>query len=77
MFNFKQEKCNYIYNNNVDFIDTKKINVLGRWNSKYKAALYKITKYHRIEQNFESGYNEGLEIEVLGFMLYDNFNEKQ
>lgn len=43
----------------------------------YKAALYKITKYHRIDQDSESGYNEGLEIEVLGFMLYDSFIEKQ
>lgn len=41
----------------------------------YKALLYKITKYHRLDQSSKSGYNDGIKIEILGFTIYNNFLE--
>lgn len=41
----------------------------------YKALLYKITKYHKLDENSKSGYNDGIKIEILGFTIYNNFAE--
>lgn len=39
----------------------------------YKALLYEVTKFHRINVNALSGYDEGLEIKILGIQVYSNF----
>lgn len=41
----------------------------------YKALLYKITKYHKLDENSKDGYNDGIKIEILGFTIYNNFVE--
>ncbi len=38
----------------------------------YRAILYKVTKYHTINFNSESGYTDGLSIEILGIEIYNN-----
>lgn len=40
----------------------------------YKALTYKISKVHRLNHNSESGYEDGLIIELLGFEIYNNVN---
>lgn len=42
----------------------------------YKALLYKITKYHQINERSESGYNDGIGIEILGLEIYNNVKNK-
>ncbi|MDD4831529.1 MAG: DUF4825 domain-containing protein [Bacilli bacterium] len=41
----------------------------------YKALLYKITKYHKL--NSVSRYDEGWKIEILGIKIYDKINSKE
>ncbi len=43
----------------------------------YRALLYSITKYHQLDHNSETGYRDGIGIEVLGMQIYkrlDNSN---
>ncbi len=43
----------------------------------YKAILYKITKYHKSDFEYELGYKKGWKIEILGIKVYDQItNEK-
>ena len=41
---------------------------------RYRAILYDVTKYHQLDLEAETGYNDGWEIKLLGFSVYDNFN---
>ena len=44
----------------------------------YKALLYSITKVHRLNTESTTGYEEGIEIKILGMKIYDNVKyEKQ
>lgn len=38
----------------------------------YKALIYKISKVHRLAENLEKGYEDGVIIEVLGIEVYNN-----
>ena len=38
----------------------------------YQAVLYSIENVHRLDHNSESGYIEGIVINVLGFEIYNN-----
>lgn len=38
---------------------------------KYQALLYSVTKYHKLDHTSESGYVNGIRIEVLGMKIYD------
>ncbi len=38
----------------------------------YKAITYKVLKVHRLDEDSETGYKDGLIIEILGFKIYDN-----
>ena len=38
----------------------------------YKALTYKLSKVHRIVEDLEKGYEDGIIIEVLGIELYNN-----
>ena len=38
----------------------------------YKAITYKVLKVHRLDENSETGYRDGLIVEILGFKVYDN-----
>lgn len=40
----------------------------------YKAIAYKISKVHRLNMNAETGYDNGIIVEILGFKVYDNVN---
>lgn len=40
----------------------------------YKAITYKISKVHRLNMNAETGYDNGIIVEILGFKVYDNVN---
>lgn len=42
---------------------------------KYKSLIYEITKYHRLDNNYKSGYNNGLKIKLFGITFYNNFKE--
>ena len=41
---------------------------------RYKAVLYDITKYNRLDLEAETGYNDGWNIKILGVTVYNNFN---
>lgn len=41
----------------------------------YKSLIYKITNYHRLDDAYEHGYLEGIEIQVLGIPIYKNINK--
>lgn len=41
----------------------------------YKALLYTITKYHRLDSNSETGYKDGIGVEILGMKLYNNMED--
>lgn len=36
----------------------------------YKALLYNVTKYHIINENSQTGYDDGTKIEILGIQVY-------
>ena len=38
----------------------------------YRAVLYSIEDVHRLDHNSESGYIEGIVINILGFEIYNN-----
>ncbi len=38
----------------------------------YTAILYRITKYHRINEQAVSGYTDGIGIKILGFEVFNN-----
>ena len=43
----------------------------------YKALIYKVTKYHRIDLvESETGYIDGIGIEILGLEIFNNTNKK-
>lgn len=42
---------------------------------KYKSLIYDITKYHRLDNTYKSGYNNGLTIKLFGITIYNNFKE--
>ncbi|MGP1602703.1 hypothetical protein [Treponema sp.] len=37
----------------------------------YKAVLYEIIKYHRLDRQSDTGYKTGLEIKVLGKTVFN------
>ena len=39
---------------------------------KYQALLYSISDVHRLAPSTESGYEDGLVIEILGMQIYNN-----
>lgn len=41
----------------------------------YKSLVYKITKYHELNMQYQSGYKTGMEIEILGIQIYVNIKE--
>lgn len=43
----------------------------------FKAILYTIIKYHQIDLNSETGYIDGIGIEILGKEIYNNMKEKE
>lgn len=42
----------------------------------FKALLYTVTKYHRLSATSETGYNDGLGIEILGIEVYNNLKDE-
>lgn len=42
---------------------------------RYRAIVYDVTKYHQLDLESETGYNDGWEIKVIGIPIYDDFNE--
>lgn len=38
----------------------------------YKAITYKVLKVHRLDENSETGYKDGLIIQILGLEVYNN-----
>lgn len=41
----------------------------------YKSLIYKITKYHRLDDDYKNGYLEGTEIKFLGMTIYKNIKK--
>ena len=41
----------------------------------YRALLYTITDYHKIDLSSEMGYKDGIKIELLGMEVYNNMGE--
>ena len=41
----------------------------------YRTLLYSITKYHRLDENIDDGYIDGIEIKVFGKKIYSNVEE--
>lgn len=39
---------------------------------RYKALLYDITKYHELNLDSPTGYNDGLSVKVLGISIVEN-----
>ena len=37
---------------------------------RFQAILYNITKYHQLSHVEEDGYNDGIEIEILGIEIF-------
>lgn len=42
----------------------------------FKALLYTVTKYHRLSATSETGYNDGLGIQILGIEVYNNLKDE-
>ena len=42
----------------------------------FRALLYTVTTYHRLSTNSETGYNDGLGIEILGIEVYNNLKDE-
>lgn len=38
----------------------------------YKSLVYKISKVHRLNPNFQNVYDNGIIVEILGIKIYDN-----
>ncbi len=43
----------------------------------FKALLYTITKYHKLDIESEAGFQDGLGIKILGMEVYNNLNENE
>ena len=41
----------------------------------FKALIYTVTKYHRLDMESETGFQDGLGIKILGMEIYNNLNE--
>lgn len=41
----------------------------------FKALLYSVTKYHKLDEGADDGYIDGIEIKVLGNKIYSNVEE--
>lgn len=41
----------------------------------YRTLLYSINKYHRLDENIDDGYIDGIEIKVFGKKIYSNVEE--
>lgn len=39
----------------------------------YKALLYKVTKFHKLNENAPTGYDDGTKIKILGIQIYNDF----
>ena len=39
----------------------------------YRTLLYSITKYHRLDENIDDGYIDGIEIKVFGKKIYRKY----
>ena len=39
---------------------------------KYQAILYSVSHVHRLALSAESGYEDGIEIEILGMQVFSN-----
>lgn len=40
---------------------------------RYRAILYDVTKYHQLDLDSKTGYNDGWDIKVIGIPIYNNF----
>lgn len=47
------------------------LNLKDGGSTEYKALLYKITKVHRLNEKSITGYEEGWQVEILGFKIYN------
>ncbi len=43
----------------------------------FKALLYTVTKYHRLDMESETGFQDGLGIKILGMEVYNNLNKNE
>lgn len=41
---------------------------------RYRAILYDITKYHQLDLESETGYQDGWDIKIIGIPVYNNFD---
>ena len=41
---------------------------------RYRAVLYDISKYHQLDLESETGYNDGWNIKILGISVFNNFD---
>src|SRR5574344_92094 len=41
----------------------------------YTALTYKVTKFHRLNENATTGYDDGTEIKILGIQVYNDFTK--
>lgn len=39
--------------------------------TRYKSLVYEIIKYHELNSNYQLGYKTGLQVKMLGFLVYD------
>ena len=42
---------------------------------RYRAVLYDVKKYHQLDLESETGYNDGWKIKVIGIPIYDDFKQ--
>lgn len=42
---------------------------------RYRAVLYDITKYHQLDLESETGYNDGWNIKILGISVFNSFDK--
>lgn len=42
---------------------------------RYRAFLYDITKYHQLDLESETGYNDGWNIKILGISVFNSFDK--
>ncbi len=43
----------------------------------FRALLYTVTKYHKLDMESEIGFQDGLGIKILGIEVYNNLNEAE
>lgn len=44
---------------------------------KYKSFLYTITKYHKLDNNYDDGYFDATEVKILGKTIYYKYDEEE